>query len=156
DITSFGTPAEDVILGGIPPFHVPYLYVRGSHDSRDLQTQIAKISNAIVLDGSTTTVDGITVYGLGDPFFVQGRGTAQDPSVQRDSASSAGPRILADVEALSQPPDIVAVHDDLMAQDVAGYVPLVLSGHYHENSFRQEDGTMFLRVGTTGGAGPTG
>jgi hypothetical protein len=36
---------------------------------------------------------------------------------------------------------------------VAGYVPLVISGHFHENRVTVADGTLFLRVGTTGGSG---
>src|SRR5688572_24067346 len=43
-----------------------------------------------------------------------------------------------------------------MAAGVAGTVPLVLSGHFHENRDEVIDGTLYLRVGTTGGAGPTG
>ena len=39
---------------------------------------------------------------------------------------------------------------------MAGMVPLVLSGHFHENRDEVIDGTLYLRVGTTGGAGPTG
>jgi hypothetical protein len=54
------------------------------------------------------------------------------------------------------PPDIVAVHDDRMAEDAAGLAPLVASGHFHVNEATVRDGTLFLRVGTTGGAGPTG
>jgi hypothetical protein len=40
-----------------------------------------------------------------------------------------------------------------MAEAVAGYVPLVVSGHFHEPSAKETDGTLFLRVGSTGGAG---
>ena len=35
-------------------------------------------------------------------------------------------------------------------------MPLVLSGHFHDNRDEVVDGTLYLRVGTTGGAGPTG
>ena len=60
------------------------------------------------------------------------------------------------MSALADPPDIVLVHDDRMADEIAGLVPLVLSGHFHETRDEVRDGTVFLRVGTTGGAGPTG
>jgi hypothetical protein len=50
---------------------------------------------------------------------------------------------------------VVAVHDDRMAESVAGRVPLVISGHFHKPSARVVDGTLFLRVGTTGGSGFT-
>ncbi len=74
DVTSFGTPAEDLILRYVPGFHRPYVFVRGSHDSIALQAAMANIPNARVLDGTTATIDGITIYGLGDPYFVQRRG----------------------------------------------------------------------------------
>jgi hypothetical protein len=37
DITSFGTPAENLILSQVPNFHRPYVFVRGNHDSAGLQ-----------------------------------------------------------------------------------------------------------------------
>jgi hypothetical protein len=40
-----------------------------------------------------------------------------------------------------------------MAEAVAGRVPLVLSGHFHQTRARVVDGTLFLRIGTTGGSG---
>jgi hypothetical protein len=70
-----------------------------------------------------------------------------------DQAREAGQRVLADVEAMSEPPDVVAVHDDRMAEAVAGRVPLVLSGHFHEEGERVDHGTLYLRAGSTGGSG---
>jgi hypothetical protein len=40
-----------------------------------------------------------------------------------------------------------------MASSVAGVVPLVISGHFHAASERDVGGTIFLRDGSTGGAG---
>jgi predicted phosphodiesterase len=156
DVTSFGTPAENVVTTFIPAFQVPYVFVRGSHDSIGLQHAIAGVPNAHVVDGTTVSVAGLTIYGLGDPYFVEERGAPQTDAAIEDLVRSVGPRIAQDVGALSRPPDIVAVHDDRMAEDAAGLVPLVASGHFHENTATVRDGTLFLRVGTTGGAGPTG
>ena len=36
---------------------------------------------------------------------------------------------------------------------MAGEVPLVISGHFHETTARVLNGTLFLRIGTTGGSG---
>ena len=99
---------------------------------------------------------GLSIYGLGDPYFVEERGAPQSDEAIEELVRSVGPRIVRDVTALPQPPDIVAVHDDRMAEDAAGFVPLIAGGHFHENSATVRDGTLFLRVGTTGGAGPTG
>ena len=156
DVTSFGTPAENVVTSFIPGFSKPYVFVRGSHDSMDLQRAIAQVPNATVVDGTSTTVAGITIYGLGDPYFLEERGAPQTDAAIEELVRSVGPRIATDVAALPRPPDIVAVHDDRMAEDVAGLVPLVAGGHFHVNTATIHDGTLFLRVGTTGGAGPTG
>ena len=156
DVTSFGTPAENVVASFIPGFGVPYVFVRGSHDSIGLQDAIARVPNAHVVDGSTVSVAGLSFYGLGDPYFVEERGAPQTDEAIDELVRSVGPRLLQDVTASAEPPDILAVHDDRMAEEAAGFVPLVVSGHFHENSATVRDGTLFLRVGTTGGAGPTG
>jgi predicted MPP superfamily phosphohydrolase len=153
DITSFGTPIENLIATKIPGFQRPYLFVRGSHDSMALQAEIAGVANATVLDGNTTEVDGITVYGLGDPSFTPARGQEVDAQAFAEQARSAGPVIAADLAPLERPPEIVAVHDDRMAEAIAGQVPLVISGHYHETTARVVNGTLYLRIGTTGGSG---
>ncbi len=153
DITSFGTPIEGLIATGIPGFGRPYVFVRGSHDSIALQEAIARQPNAIVLDGRAKTIDGLTVYGLGHPAFTPARGEPVDSEEFATLARSAGPVIAADLDAATEPVDVVAVHDDRMAEAVAGQVPLVISGHFHENSARVINGTLFLRVGTTGGSG---
>jgi len=156
DVTSFGTPAENVVASFIPAFQAPYVFVRGSHDSTGLQAAIARVPNAHVVDGSSALVAGLTIYGLGDPYFVEERGAPRSDEEIEALVRGVGSRIVADVEAMSRPPDIVVVHDDRMAEAAAGLVPLVASGHFHENTATVRDGTLFLRVGTTGGAGPTG
>jgi predicted phosphodiesterase len=153
DITSVGTPAENVILSAIPDLGRPYLYVRGNHDSVSLQEAVARIPGAIVLDGQAKRVKGLTVYGLGDPIFTPNKLTLRTDDQLAEIVRAAGSRVLRDVQAMATPPDIVAVHDDRMAEAVTGYVPLVISGHFHQQSARVVDGTLFLRDGSTGGAG---
>jgi predicted phosphodiesterase len=153
DITSFGTPVEQLILSDIAGFGRPYVFVRGNHDSLDLQEAVRRIPNAIVLNGDTKLVRGLSIYGRGDPVFTPNKLSALDDEELADRVRAAGPGILFDVSRLSHPPDIVAVHDDRMAETVAGHVPLVISGHFHQPSAAVVDGTLFLRVGSTGGAG---
>ena len=40
-----------------------------------------------------------------------------------------------------------------MAEDVAGRVPVVISGHFHETTATVRNGTLYLRIGSTGGSG---
>jgi predicted phosphodiesterase len=156
DTTSFGAPNEEFILSEIPGFERPYVWVRGNHDSAAFQDALARVDGTIVLDGDVKEVDGFTIYGLGHPYFNEARGTPVGNEEVVALVAAAAERVAADVSALAQPPDIVLVHDDRMAEGVAGMVPLVLSGHFHESRDEVVDGTLFLRVGTTGGAGPTG
>jgi predicted MPP superfamily phosphohydrolase len=153
DITSFATPVENLIVTRISAFEVPYVFVRGSHDSLALQAEIARQPNAVVLDGRAQEVDGLRIYGLGHPAFTPARGVPVDDEAFEALARSAGVEIAADLDAMAEPVDVVAVHDDRMAEAVAGRIPLVVSGHFHETTARVLNGTLFLRIGTTGGSG---
>ena len=66
---------------------------------------------------------------------------------------SSGAEIGRALDGADEPFDVVVVHDDRMAEAVAGRVPLVISGHFHETSATVRNGTLFLRIGTTGGSG---
>jgi predicted phosphodiesterase len=156
DTSSFGTGSEAAILSFVPLFDRPYVWVRGSHDSSAFERAVRRLGNGVVLDGDEAQVAGLTMYGLGDPYFLEARGAPKTDDEIEALTRSAGPRILADVEAMSAPPDLIAVHDRRMAEAVAGRVPLVVSGHFHRDEVNVIDGTIYLEVGTTGGAGPTG
>jgi predicted phosphodiesterase len=156
DTTSFGARNEEFILPEITRFELPYVWVRGNHDSAAFQDAVAGLDGTVVLDGQTAEIDGFTVYGLGHPYFNEQRGTPVGDEDVVALVEAAAERVAADVSALPEPPDIVLVHDDRMAAGVAGTVPLVLSGHFHNNRDEVIDGTLFLRVGSTGGASPTG
>jgi predicted phosphodiesterase len=153
DTTSWGTKPEDFVIQDIESFGRQYVWVRGNHDSKRLQAELAKLDNVHVLDGTSVLLHGLRIYGLGDPI---------PPSITRDvpddvfesRARAEGERVLADLATLP-PVDIIAVHDDRMAEAAAGRVPLVLSGHFHEEQARVLDGTLYLRVGTTGGSALT-
>ena len=156
DTTSFGSPDEEFILAEIPDFELPYVWVRGNHDAGSLQDAIGRIDGAVVLDGNVEEVAGLSLWGLGDPFFVDERGEPAEDEDVEDLMATTAEEVADDVSALPEPPDIVVVHDDRMAAGLNGLVPLVVSGHFHETRDQVVDGTVFLRVGTTGGAGPTG
>lgn len=153
DLTSFGTPAEDVIASFVPQFGRPYVFVRGNHDSLGLQAAMARVPNAIVLDGTTAEVEGIVIYGVGDVLFTPDQESSPTEEEQAALFEAASERLLGDLLALPEPPDLVAVHNDREALTAAGRVPLVIAGHDHVPSARVMEGTLFLRIGTTGGSG---
>lgn len=154
DLTSFGTALEGgLILSGVADIQKPYVFVRGNHDSLTLQADLLRAPNAIVLDGRALEIHGLTVYGVGDPVFTPNKLALLDDAELAQRVRAAGEPLLARIQALPQPPDVVAVHDDRMAETLSGYVPLVVSGHFHQASARTADQTLFLRIGSTGGAG---
>lgn len=155
DLTSFGTPAEDLIARFVPRFGRPYLFVPGNHDGPSIEAAMARVPNVTVLDGTSVEKGGITFYGLRHPVFTPNKEAAVDDEEFEERARAAGERILRDLEVPLIRPAVVAVHDDRMAESVAGRVPVVISGHFHQPAARVINGTLFLRTGTTGGSGFT-
>jgi predicted MPP superfamily phosphohydrolase len=168
DISDHGTSAENEFVKEIGRIGVPYVFVRGNHDSMTTQRAVAGQKHAIVLDGTSATVKGLHIYGIGDPRFTPDKsvevsgdssqalvnlGRAQagrlaPPDWPRAPSTSAPDRIAA---------DIVAVHDPTVGRALSGYVPLVLAGHVHARSTElMPTGTRLMIQGSTGAAGLRG
>ncbi|RVX45442.1 calcineurin-like phosphoesterase family protein [Nonomuraea polychroma] len=148
DISDHGTKAENKFVDEIGRLGVPYVYVRGNHDSMSTQKAIEKQKNAVVLDDETETVAGLRIYGLGDPRFTP------DLSVRVDSnpATLAG-YARAHLGKVGKA-DVVAVHDPDVGKGFSGAAPMILAGHTHERKTTMlPTGTRMLIQGSTGGAG---
>ncbi|GAB3159519.1 metallophosphoesterase family protein [Microbispora hainanensis] len=168
DISDHGTKAENEFVKEIGSLGVPYVYVRGNHDSLTTQRAVAKQKHAIVLDGTAATVKGLTIYGIGDPRFTPDKSVqaAGDESTTlldlgRVNAAKLAPREWPRSPSTSAPDkiaaDIAAVHDPTVGRGLSGYVPLVLSGHVHARSTELlPSGTRLMIQGSTGGAGLRG
>ena len=164
DITDWGTEPEASYVSAIGLLGVPYVYVRGNHDSPFTQDAIRRQPNAVVLDNGVTDVGGLRIAGIGDPRFTPDK-TASD---QPDDAVRAGlyltGRELAATISGGPPVDIAAVHDPAAADALAGTVPLVLAGHRHAREVRdmpvvgpsRVPATLLMVEGSTGGAGLRG
>jgi predicted phosphodiesterase len=153
DLTSFATPVESLIVSQIASFGRPYVFVRGNHDSIALQAAVAHQPNAIVLDGHAREVAGLRILGLGHPAFTPARGVPVDDEAFLEVVREGAGVLAADLDGLDEPVDLVAVHDDRLTETVVGRVPLVVSGHFHETGATVSNGTLLLRIGTTGGSG---
>jgi hypothetical protein len=79
DITTWGTEVESSVLGRIKDVGVPYVFVRGNHDSLRTQRAVAQNRNAIVLDGGVRIVKGLVIAGIGDPRFTPDANAPIDP-----------------------------------------------------------------------------
>jgi predicted phosphodiesterase len=175
DIVDWGTGPESQLLGQIGELEVPYIFVRGNHDSRSTQRAVADQPNAVVLDGDAAEVAGLRFWGIGDPRYTPNKDQEVAGS-DLERAEGFAPEVADELMA-AEPPDVdvVLVHDAPMAADIGGEVPLVLAGHTHEPSDEliepadEVDGsadsdtteepppdTRLLVEGSTGGAGLRG
>ncbi|GAA2612070.1 metallophosphoesterase family protein [Paractinoplanes durhamensis] len=136
DMVDWGSSAETGYVSSIPSVGVPYIYVRGNHDSTAIQDAVARQKNAIVLDNKVITVEGLTIAGIGDPEFTPDK--SETPAAQDGENPSTSPLLMAGdqlagtIEQHGKPVDIAMVHDPAMAQPLSGVVPLVLAGHLHK------------------------
>jgi predicted phosphodiesterase len=154
DITDWGSEPEEQLLSAIPGLGVPYVWVRGNHDSMQTQRAVAALPNAIVLDGDGTDVAGLRVWGIGDPRYTPDKDQPVGAGVERDAAEAFAPEVA---DRLEEGADVLLIHDARAAADVGGDVPLVLAGHTHRaREGRIGRATRLLVEGSTGGAGLRG
>ena len=133
DLTDWGTVPETRLLEQIGALEVPYVYVRGNHDSRATQAFVAAQPNAVVLDGRAATVAGLRFYGVGDPRYTPDKDAEAAAEPEKDRAEAVAPAVADGVREAGAPGiDVLLVHDERMAGDVGGLVPLVLAGHTHD------------------------
>lgn len=154
DITTNGTSLEGAQLDRIGELKVPYVFVKGNHDSSSTVSSVAAQPNAVVLDDEVRTVGGLTFAGIGDPRFtpVEGPAAPDRPlAVATDTLLAQTIRDYDKTHALD-PVDMALVHDPTAATPLEGVVPLILAGHLHKREVRTEGGTKILVEGTTGGA----
>jgi predicted MPP superfamily phosphohydrolase len=165
DINDWGTPMESSYVDSIGRLGVPYVYIRGNHDSAVTARAVAGERNAIVLDGNRVTVHGLTIAGIGDPRFTPDKSGEAAGSDRRQTLTrvyESGEKLAAVVRDSPVPVDIAMVHDPLSAGPLAGSCPLVLAGHTHRRSVATlggagaPDATMLMVEGSTGGAGLRG
>jgi predicted MPP superfamily phosphohydrolase len=156
DITDWGSEPENQLITSVGHLGVPYVYIRGNHDSPTTAALIASQPNATVLDDSAVTVAGIEVIGTPDPRFTPDKSTGDDHASD-DVLTASGKRLAGLADTLPEAPDIALVHDPKQATPLDGDVPLVLAGHTHKRKVSELDrGTRLMVEGSTGGAGLRG
>ncbi len=75
DITDHGSAPEDRFLDPIATLGVPYVFVRGNHDSVGTERAVAAQPNAVVLDHTVQEVAGLRLLGAPDPRFTPDKDT---------------------------------------------------------------------------------
>lgn len=154
DLTDLGTTAENRLIEGVGTFDVPYLYVRGNHDSSGTQAFVAQQPGVQVLDdGDVVEVSGIRFAGIGDPLYTPNKRVQTESEENEALLLGAGQALREAIEAQDDPVDVALVHEPTMAEPLFGAVPLVLDGHVHQRRHRTAEGTLELTQGSSGGAG---
>jgi len=157
DITDHGSGPEDRFLDPIATLGVPYVFVRGNHDSTGTERAVARQPNAVVLDGLVVEVAGLRLLGAPDPRFTPDKDTRDadpPPSLEQVGEQLAA---TARVQPSTASVDAVLVHDPTMGMPLDGVAPLVLAGHGHRREVRPlEGGTLMFEQGSTGAAGLRG
>lgn len=152
DLTDYGTPIEAEIIDKIAELQVPYVFVPGNHDSPLIIERLQKLKNVKVITDGTLKISGLLIAGKADP-------AAKDNSAEvptTEELEQARDEFCEKVTALSEPPNIVAVHNRILAEPLIGKVPLLLHGHTHKYAYSITDGTVVNNAGTTGAAGLRG
>jgi predicted MPP superfamily phosphohydrolase len=166
DITDWGSEPEATFVSSIGQLGVPYVYIRGNHDSALTTAAVKAQRNAVVLDNAEATVAGLRIAGIGDPRFTPDKDTSPADSGQSRQAvervNAVGSELAATIHESGQPADVCMVHDPESAAALSGVCPLVLAGHTHQRAVRmlpQMPGappSRLLVSGSTGGAGLRG
>jgi predicted phosphodiesterase len=133
DITDWGSGAESRLVDQIGQLDVPYVFVRGNHDSAQTAAAVAAQPNAVVLDGGSEVVAGLRFWGIGDTRYTPNKDEPSDVETEREQADAFAPTAAERLDE-SEPPeiDVAMIHDPRSAADMGGQVPLVLAGHTHE------------------------
>jgi predicted phosphodiesterase len=154
DMGTWGLAFEPAVAQRVKEFHLPYIFVKGNHDSPDVVRAVAANPNAKVLANSATQIQGIRIFGVGDPTFSPGEGYRYDDFERLKELRSIEVGHTLDLQ--TPPADVLAVHDPRLATYALGHVPTVLDGHLHQFGTQVTNGTRLLTTGTVGGAGPDG
>ena len=95
DINDWGSQLESSFVDPIGSLGVPYVYIRGNHDSALTAAAVAAQPNAIVLENQTTTVAGLTIAGIGDPRFTPDKDTSGKAGSVPDLLDASGNQLAA-------------------------------------------------------------
>ncbi|MET8770294.1 metallophosphoesterase [Streptomyces sp. NPDC004658] len=155
DTMDHGTAAENGFLDPIRDLGVPYVWVRGNHDSRTTQRYLERMKNVHVLDdGRAETVGGLRFAGIGDPQFTPDRSAVPGGDASERLAGDRLASALRDQRTAGTPVDVAVAHEPSAARETDGEVPLVLCGHlHHEGTELLPYGTRLRMEGSTGGSG---
>lgn len=142
---------------GIKDIGVPYLAVKGNHDSAKTMQSLEQ-AGAIVLNGQPYKIQDLLITGQGDIKY----GNQTDLFTPDKTDGSKDDKFLKAEDELGREmaellktmhPDVAFVHFPKSAEQLYGLAPLVVTGHIHEQFVEQKNTTTHVQVGSTGAEG---
>jgi len=153
DITDHGSRPENRYVEEIRHLRVPYVWVRGNHDSVVTERAMRRLGNVVVLDGRVRRVKGLTFLGAGDPTFTPDKSVTLSEEAMAEYVAGAADELAATAEEAGGV-DVAVFHDPTPIEVLDGLASVTLSGHLHYRKVRQGDaGTWLMTQGSTGGSG---
>ncbi len=154
DLNDWGSTQEaEIFSRGVTQIDVPYVFVKGNHDSATTVAALAAYDNVIVLDGEVQEIAGLRFAGVADPRFTPDKGNQPSSEYAQQMLAQSGERLREAIEAAGGA-DLAMVHEPPMALPLTGLVPLVLAGHTHHRAVQDlGEGTTLMVEGSTGASG---
>jgi predicted MPP superfamily phosphohydrolase len=154
DMNDYGSEQEaEIFSQGVEQISVPYVFVKGNHDSVTTVAALSAYDHVVVLDGEVREIAGLEFAGVADPRFTPDKGAQPSSEYAQQMLVESGERLARTITEAGGA-DVAMVHEPPMADPLAGVVPLVLAGHTHERAVHDlGDGTSLMVEGSTGAAG---
>jgi predicted phosphodiesterase len=152
DITDYGTALEGAIVKKIEAINLPYLFVPGNHESPLIINRLRELKNVKILLDETVNFNGLLIAGVADPASVDYSSDVALPI----GIEQTRDQFTQKITAASPAPDLIAVHNRLIAEKLIGIIPLILHGHDHRYNLTTKNNTVIVDAGTTGAAGLRG
>lgn len=143
DISDHGSKFEEYYYKEISNLIIPYIYVRGNHDSSETEISLAKNKNLINLSsGLQVMIKDITFAGVGDNRFTPDKSNKNTP-------------LVIDYDQLYnyKGSDFFITHDPLLGRDLDGIANYILAGDTHKREIKKLSNSYLLTQGSTGGGG---
>jgi len=161
DLTDWGSAAEaNLYATNVAALKVPYVFIRGNHDSADVAAAVAANPNAVVLDDQVRNVAGLIVAGAGSTRFTPDKTTGDDDAgkdVEAEAGDALSETVLRYNRENEKSVDVMMVHEPAAAEPLKERGPLILAGHTHERKVEALDkDTLLMIEGSTGAAGLRG
>lgn len=165
DITDWGSEPEESYVDSISALKVPYVYIRGNHDSPKTADAVARQPNAIVVSNTVVDVGGLVFAGVGDPRFTPDKSTDATMVTDRALVVESGAHLATMIRTSDRRVDVALIHDPAAASPLAFAAPVILAGHIHRREVRRLEGpagslpqerSLLMVEGSTGGAGLRG